>query len=193
MCTIDEIRELVARRGVLSFSRWDEQMGPQDGHEQSGARSSPAIYMNDANIFNSIVEDKISVAEFAGSRLLATFVEHAELAATPNSEKRDKLLSVFGQIPLEVIAAESALFDVPGCGFDQAKWNDGSGLFEKMHARLLAKGVRRKSQNQLSDVSIAETAIKKCAILVSDDPELRQVVLELGGRALDHRQFLPRS
>ena len=39
--------------------------------------------------------------------------------------------------------------------------------------------------NQVRDILIAETAIKKGAILVSGDSNLRQVVSEFGGHAID--------
>jgi hypothetical protein len=77
-------------------------------------------------------------------------------------------------------------FDIEGAGFDQAYWNDGSGNFEKMLARLRQLDHKNKSMpNQVRDILIAETAIKNGATLVSGNSNLRQVVTEFGGNAIE--------
>ena len=47
----------------------------------------------------------------------------------------------------------------------------------------------RDPLNQVHDILIAETAIKKHAVLVSGDKNLRQVVSDFGGRAMTPQQF----
>src|ERR1039457_2601842 len=80
-----------------------------------------------------------------------------------------------------------AAWDIEGAGFDQAHWNDGSGNFDRMLARLQQLDPKKEKfkLNQVRDILIAETAIKKGAILVSGDSTLRQVVSEFGGHAID--------
>jgi predicted nucleic acid-binding protein len=145
-------------------------------------------YMLDTNVFNDVLDDKISLASFAGRRLLVIGVQADELRATPEdptTRRRERLLAVFAEINPEVLPASSFAFDVEGAGLDQAYWNDGSGNFEKMLSRLRELDGRNRNLNQLRDVLIAETAIKNRATLVSRDPGLRRVVSEFGGCAID--------
>jgi rRNA-processing protein FCF1 len=82
--------------------------------------------------------------------------------------------------------ASSFAFDIEGAGFDQAYWNDGSGKFQKMRKRLQVLDRNNKNPlNQERDILIAETAIKNGVTLVSDDRNLRQVVSEFGGCAIE--------
>lgn len=84
------------------------------------------------------------------------------------------------------LPSSSFAFDIEGAGFGQAYWNDGSGNFEKMLARLRELDPSGKNAaNQVRDILIAETAIKSRAILVSGDSNLRQLVSEFGGNAAD--------
>jgi predicted nucleic acid-binding protein len=145
--------------------------------------------MLDTNVFNHALDGKFSISRFAGRRLLVTGIQKAELGATKNNKRRAALLGIFAQIDPAVELAESFAFDVEGAGWDQAKWNDGSGAVEKMLARLqqLDQKKRKKSGdplNPLRDILIAETAIKNGAILVSGDNNLRQVMSEFGGKAM---------
>lgn len=89
-----------------------------------------------------------------------------------------------------MVLTSSFAFDIEGAGFDEACWNDASGNYEKMLDRLRELDAKRKDQRgQMRDILIAETAIKNRATLVSDDGNLRQVVSEFGGRAIDQLQF----
>ena len=125
------------------------------------------------------------------------------MTKTKDPLKRGKLLETFDKIAPEILNASSFLLDIEGAGFDQAFWNDGSGNFDKMLTRLceLDDTIKRKrkldkeelKKNQLRDISIAETAIKNGAILVSDDINLQQVVSESGGRVVGHLEFLRSS
>jgi rRNA-processing protein FCF1 len=59
--------------------------------------------------------------------------------------------------------------------------------------RINARETETKEElkvNPLRDNSIAETAIKNEAILVSDDINLQQVVSEFGGSVVDRLKFL---
>jgi hypothetical protein len=147
-------------------------------------------YMLDTNVFNRVREKKVSVASFAGHRLLVIGVQADELRATKDAQLRDELLGVFEEINPECVPASSFAFGIEGAGFDQACWNDGSGSFGKMLDRLqqLDRENKKKKDpllNQLRDVLIAETAIKNKATLVSGDKNLQKVVSEFGGCTID--------
>lgn len=151
-------------------------------------------YMLDTTLFNSMLDSTISTASFAALRLLATGIQPSELRATRCPERRADLLATFSEVNPAVAPASSFAWGVEGAGWEQAYWNDGSGNFQKMLDRLreLDRKSKRKNRDPLNpvrDILIAETAIKIGATLVSNDPRLRQVVLEFGGRALDHPTF----
>ncbi len=144
-------------------------------------------YMLDTNIFNHVLDGKISLASLTDRRLLVIGVQSAELRATPDAARRAALLAAFEEIHPTLLPASSFAFDIEGAGFDQAHWNDGSGNFDRMLARLQQLDPKKEKfkLNQVRDILIAETAIKKGAILVSGDSNLRQVVSEFGGHAID--------
>ncbi len=147
-------------------------------------------YMLDTNLFNDVLDGRISSASFAGARLLAIGVQVAELRATKNAERRARLIEVFETISPNVVPAASFAFDIEGAGWDQACWNDGSGRFEKMLDRLQSMDAKGKSgPNQVRDILIAETAIKMQANLVSGDRNHRQVCVEYGGKAADQQDL----
>jgi predicted nucleic acid-binding protein len=143
-------------------------------------------YMLDTNVFNAVLDGKVLLASLVGRRLLVTGVQADELRATGKPERRAALLAVYEEIHPTTLPASSFAFGIEGAGFDQAYWNDGGGNFEKMLARLRQLDPKNKNTpNQLRDILIAETAIKNGATLVSGDSNLRQVVSEFGGNALD--------
>jgi predicted nucleic acid-binding protein len=143
-------------------------------------------YMLDTTEFNRVLKEKISTASFAGYRLLVTGIQVDELRATKDSKRRTDLLAVFEEINPATELASSAAWGIEGAGWGQAYWNDGSGKFEKMLQRLQKLDPKSKEpHNQLRDILIAETSIKKNAILVSRDENLRKVVSEFGGQAID--------
>ncbi len=143
-------------------------------------------YMLDTNVFNAVLDGRALPTSLVGGSLLVTGIQAAELRATEKPERRAALLAVYEEIRPTSLAASSFAFDIEGAGFDQAYWNDGSGNFEKMLARLRQLDPKNKSApNQVRDILIAETAIKNGATLVSGDSNLRQVVSEFGGNAMD--------
>jgi len=151
-------------------------------------------YMLDTNVFNDVLDQKMSAAAFLGRRLLVTGIQAAELRATKDTARQAALLVVFEEVKPIKLPASSFAFDIEGAGWDQAMWNDGSGNFQKMRDRLrqLDKEGWKKNKdplNQQRDILIAETAIKNHATLVSGDKNLRQIVSEFGGRAITPIQF----
>jgi predicted nucleic acid-binding protein len=143
-------------------------------------------YILDTTVFNAVLDGKALPASLTNRRLLVTGIQANELRATGKAERRAALLAVYEEIDPTSVPASSFAFDIEGAGFDQAYWNDGSGNFEKMLARLQQLDTKDKSaNNQVRDILIAETAIKNGATLVSGDSNLRQVVSEFGGNAID--------
>lgn len=143
-------------------------------------------YMLDTNVFNAVLDGKVLPDSLVSGRLLVTGVQAAELRATGRPERRAALLAVYEEIGPTSLPASSFALDIEGTGFDQAYWNDGSGNFESMLARLRQLDPENKrAANQVRDILIAETAIKNGATLVSGDSNLRQVVSEFGGNAID--------
>jgi hypothetical protein len=152
-------------------------------------------HMLDTTVFNDALDGKISAAAFANRRLFVIGVQADELRSTRRPPTRQGLLlAKFEEIKPTSMLASSFAWGIEGAGWDQACWNDGSGNFQKMLDRLReldrkAKKKHKDPRNPVRDILIAETAIKNGATLVSDDSRLCQVVLEFGGRVMDHRTF----
>lgn len=141
--------------------------------------------MLDTQVFDRVLDGKISLAAFRGWRVLVTGIQRDELSKA-KEPRRTELLVTFEAISPEVVPASSFAFDIEGAGWGQACWNDGSETFEKMRARLRELDSKNKNAlNQERDILIAETSIKNGVTLVSDDRNLRQVVSEFGGRAIE--------
>ncbi|MCJ2093145.1 hypothetical protein MKK67_11645 [Methylobacterium sp. J-072] len=147
----------------------------------------PSGFMLDSNVFSRVVDGVLLLPEKAGRRFLVTGVQADECRRAPCPARRAALLHSIEEIAPEFCAAASFCFDIEGAGWDQAPWNDGTGRFEAMLARLkvLDKKQKTKAQhlNQIRDIVIAETALKLNATLVTDDGKLGQVVEEFGGTA----------
>lgn len=158
-------------------------MAPKENTSGVGTAARHA-YMLDTTVFNAVLEGKMSLASFLGSQLLVIGVQADELRATKNPKKRAELLAIYEEINAVTVPASSFAFGIEGAGFDQAYWNDGSGRFQEMLARLQELDGKKDVRNQLRDILIAETAIKNGATLVTGDDNLRRVVLEFGGSAV---------
>lgn len=155
--------------------------------------AEPEAFMLDTQVFDRVLDGKVALAQAANRRLLVTGVQAAELRAIPDAyhSRRTDLLQTFEEIAPELCLAASFCLDIDGAGMDQALWNDGTGRFDQMLARLKSLDKKPASQhlNQTRDIIIAETAIKLSATLVSDDVALRQVVEEFGSRAVPSAHF----
>jgi hypothetical protein len=157
--------------------------------------TDPVAYMLDTNVFNAAADGQIPVETFVGRKMLATNVQVAEVSATRSDERRARLLDTFTKLDPASVPASSMVWGLAGAGWDQANWNDRSGAFEKMLVRLKELDAQAKKKpsdprNQLGDIVIAETALKLGATLVTDDANLRQTLIESGGRAISRAAFL---
>jgi len=160
---------------------------PSRHFESTPMNDADPPYMLDTNVFNDVLDGKISPTALTGHRLLVIGVQAAELNATRNSERRADLWAVFEEISPSKEPAASFAWGIEGAGWDEAYWNDGSGNFQRMFARLGELDSQKKKNtgdlNKMRDILIAETAIKNCAVLVTRNCNLRQAVCEFGGRA----------
>lgn len=144
-------------------------------------------YMLDTNLFNYVLDGKLSVQPLRGRHLVVTHIQHDELSAA-KGHRADDLREVIKAIAPEQIATELAVWDVSA--WDQSKYSAEDGVLEKMLARLreldAASGKRSRNPfNQDRDALIAETTVKNSLTLISGDANLRQVTMEFGGSAID--------
>lgn len=150
--------------------------------------TEPQAFMLDTNIFSRVLDGLLPLPPKTGRRFLVTGVQADECRSTPCPTRRAGLLQTIEEIAPESCLASSFCLDIEGAGADQAEWNDGTGRFEAMLARLKVLDKKQKTEaqhlNQIRDIVIAETAIKLDAALVTDDVRLRQVISEFGGTAL---------
>jgi hypothetical protein len=150
--------------------------------------TEPQAFMLDTNVFSRVLDGVLPLPAKTGRRFLVTGVQADECRSTPCPTRRAGLLQAIEEIAPELCLASSFCLGIEGAVFGQAEWNDGTGRFEDMLARLKALDRKQRTEaqhlNQIRDIVIAETAIKLGAVLVSDDAKLRQVVVEFGGAAV---------
>ena len=141
--------------------------------------------MLDTNVFNALVDNKISRVALSNHRLVATHVQIDELQATSDEDRRTRLKDLCFQIVEEFLLTSSAVWDVSR--WDQAKWGDCI-RYQRMFDRLVEldrkSGERIKPPNQERDVLIAETALCHDFMFASQDSNLITMILEEGGRVL---------
>ncbi len=157
----------------------------------------PMRYMLDTNCFNRILDGQIRLCIPDGVTLICTGVQKDELGRCKRPERSEALLNVFEQIDPSIELAASFCFDIEGAGFGQAHWNDGSGRFSRMLARLQDLDLQTKKKpkdprNQIRDIVNAETALKGGLIFVTTDENLEKVFIEFGGSALKFQDFITR-
>jgi hypothetical protein len=139
-----------------------------------------SFYMLDTNVFNSLCDGTLLPESLTDRRLIATSIQEAELTNTTDEARRDALRTAFEQAQTERVPAAQVVFDMAGAGWEQGSW----GLNDETHRAMLARlreleGTKRGS-NQVADVLIAETAMKRGASLVSDDKNLLMMASEFG-------------
>lgn len=152
-------------------------------------------YMLDTNCFDRILDGNLSLRIPTGVTLICTGVQRDELDRSYPPDRRDALLKIFSDTAPRIALASSFCFDIEGAGFGQARWNDGTGCFDQMLARLIELDSQNKkkpkdSRNQIRDIVNAETALKGGLVLVTADENLVQVIIEFGGTALRFPDFI---
>lgn len=87
------------------------------------------------------------------------------------------------------VPTESAYWGISEWG--AAKWSADDGVIEGMIEKLNQKNKNKK--NNGLDALIGEIAIKNEHTLVTDDNDLREVVMEMGGTVIDFEEFLSKE
>jgi predicted nucleic acid-binding protein len=117
-------------------------------------------------------------------------MQQGELKKTQNVQRREKLLASFS-----IVAPDQFL--TSGMKLNVNNWRDAEfaedDLINRMSAVLLELDKKKRkgntSYNHTADILIAATAIKKQLTLVTNDGNLRIVVQQFGGRAIDASEF----
>lgn len=141
--------------------------------------------MLDTNVFNDLIDNRVSRDAFTDHRIIATHVQIDELQKTSDESRRCRMVELFSQIVEEFRPTSSAVWDVSR--WDQANWGD-STRYQRMLTRLIEldkkSGKKIRPPNQQRDVLIAETSLYLGCTFVSRDSNLIAVVVEEGGRVL---------
>jgi hypothetical protein len=150
-------------------------------------------YLLDTNVFNALLDDEIPLSAFTDRCLFVTHVQLDELKNTQDVGRREKLLACFSGIAPNQLLTSGAIWDVSK--WDEAEWPEDD-LLERMRPVLesLDKKKRNRAKNnnnynQNADLLGAATAVRKQLTLVSNDCNLRTVVQQFGGRAIDTAAF----
>jgi predicted nucleic acid-binding protein len=142
-------------------------------------------YMLDTNVFNRLLDGSVDLVKLAGKLYYATHIQIDEIRATRSAERRSKLENVFSEVLTEQLPTQSFVLDVSR--LDEACLSDGElygELLDRLNQRNKAK------PNNIQDALIAETALTSGLTLVTEDRDLYQVVIELGGTACGLQDLL---
>lgn len=124
----------------------------------------------DTNIFNWLVDGRISIEQLPKGTRYATHVQIDELSRTTDEARRTGLLSQFAVLQPRIVPTETAAWGVSRWG--GSKWGEGNE-YQCLKAELDAKNSRKP--NNVQDALIAEVAIINKYILVTADADLAQV------------------
>ena len=139
--------------------------------------------MFDTNISNHVLDRQIDTGLFNKRyHYYTTHVQDDEVCATKDPLRRVNLKALIEnttQVP-----TESTVIGISR--IEMCKISDGD-LYKRLVDEL--NRLERKDNNP-KDALIAETAIKNGHILVSDDHNLREATMKMGGRAKSLDEFL---
>ena len=143
--------------------------------------------MLDTNAFNRALDSSVDPKLL--SRRGALYVTHIQLNELQGTKKPadrlDQLLRVFDSIEQERIPTSAAVWDVSEWG--GAEYGSASGSYDKMLARLNQLNGGKRGNTR--DILISVTALKHGYTLVTDDKDLKTVLLEFGGKAESFLEF----
>ena len=118
--------------------------------------------------------------------MFVTHVQLNEIQNTSSSDRRQALFAMFTAIDSTRVPTASAVWGVSE--WAEAEWGSNDGLFESLLIKLNEKN--KSKNNNARDVLIAETAILRNLVLVTDDKHLAEVVRDTGGPVIEHAQLL---
>jgi hypothetical protein len=145
-------------------------------------KNMATTYMLDTTVFNNVLDDVITLP--VGLHVVATHVQHDELANTRKQGRRDQLLATFARVAPARVPTKSALWNASR--WDEGEWSDGK-RYRAMLAALDAKNGGK--DNNKRDVLIAETALEHGYVLVTGDVDLRDVFGAFGGNAIPPQEI----
>lgn len=139
-------------------------------------------YMLDTNVFNHMVEGKISVVVLERYRpLYLTHIQRDEIAKCKDELKKAAMLDLISELGIKVLPTSSFAAGISRCGQAQV----GSGQISREILTALKLRSKRKSHAHLLDGLIGEAAIVRGLVLVTNDKDLRSIVAGLGGVVAD--------
>ena len=148
--------------------------------------------MFDTMIFNRICDGLLPVESLKARKVFITPVQREELRAAPTEERKAALFAILDVVDPRYTPA-AFTFDIAGAGFDQGVWSDNrfdhKGMLASLRRRDKKPDTPKTLSNQTRDILIAEAALRMAAILVSDDGNLRDVMIEFGGSAISSTEF----
>jgi len=149
----------------------------------------PKFFMLDTNVFNEFCDGSLPLDCLRGRRLLVTGIQEAELWNCEDEARRNALRDTFEKVNADWEPAAQFAFEMAGAGFDQGSWGVNDHTHEAMLIRLRELERVKAGSNQIADVLIAETAMRRDAVLVSGDKNLRTMASEFGVEVMSLNEF----
>jgi hypothetical protein len=141
-------------------------------------------FMFDTNIFNHLLDGRISPETFPDVEIYYTYEQYDELLKTSGIQRREELLSIFQHCdPLETTIST---FVIGNARLGNTELGEGT-LYEKILEKLDSK---KKKKNNYIDALIAESSYLKGLTLVTCDGALLETCLELDIPTMTFNQFL---
>lgn len=137
-------------------------------------------YLLDTNAINRATEQGAPPNQF-GCDLLVTHIQYDEIKQTTDAVRREALLSTLAAMGAREIVTESGAWNVST--WDKFKWPTDTKANELL-ARITQldkeTGKKNSATNRWRDALVADTAIKRGLILVTDDVNLAKASYEFG-------------
>jgi len=149
-------------------------------------------YLLDTTMFNTFLKNqhKTDIEALRGKgRFYVTNFQKDELSATPESKKKDNLLSLFDAIAPEQVATKTFVISYSKLG--AAELSDGM-IFNEILSGLneCERKHGKKRKDNRKDALIGETAERNGYIMVSDDRCLSKVMKSRGVCVMDWNTFI---
>ena len=139
------------------------------------------VIVLDSNAFDALLAGRLSLNAIGATLVLTTPVQEAEIKGISDPVKREALQRIMQTV--QAVPAGGFSFDIDGLGFDQAEFADD--LFRKLVTDLNAMHPEPKAfANRHRDAGTAWAALRRGAVLVTNDVRLGKVVMANGGAVL---------
>lgn len=143
---------------------------------------NPPGYVLDTNVFNHLVEGKISSGQLpTDAPLYITDHQADEIAACEDKAKRTRMVVLLCRMRIGFEPTMTTVLGLSRLG--GSALGDGK-LFKEILANLDDKNKRKNMANR-RDALIGELAIARGHTLISHDGDLCEAVRSLGGKTLD--------